>query len=157
MAARDVLTEKQEAFAVAYVQTANAAEAYRQAYDVAENARDEWIYVEALQLLEHPKIGPRIEELHRRAKERSEFTVMKALEELEEARALAIREKQTGPAISATNSKVKLLGLEAPTKSRLEVTGKNGGPIQTKELSPRERVASQLAKLSAARDGGPDP
>lgn len=123
MAERGVLTEKQEAFAVAYVQTANAAEAYRQAYDVELNARDSWIYVEALQLLEHPKIAPRIKELQERAKERSEYTVLKALEELESARTMAESEKQPSAAVSAVNSKVKLLGLERPAKTIHAHTG----------------------------------
>ena len=43
----DRLTPKQEAFARGYFETGNAAEAYRRAYDADENARDNWIYVEA--------------------------------------------------------------------------------------------------------------
>lgn len=141
------LTQKQENFALFFVQTANAAEAYRRAYDVADDAKDSWIYVEAFQLLDHPKIAPRIEELKEKAKERSEFTVFKAIEELEEARTLAMGEAQASAAVSATNSKVKLLGLDKPR--RVEVGGIDGKPIQTEEVSPRERIASKLSGLAA--------
>lgn len=151
-----VLTEKQEMFAQVYVQTANAAEAYRAAYDVAESARDSWIYVEAAQLLEHPKIAPRIKELREKAKERAEYSVFQALDELEEARTVAINEAQAAAAVSAVNGKVKLLGLDAPTRSRHEVTGKNGGPIQTEELSARDILANKLAGIASRAGTGKD-
>lgn len=61
------LTDKQDAFALAYVETGNAAEAYRRAYDVAESARDGWLYVEACQLLDNPKVALRIKELQAQA------------------------------------------------------------------------------------------
>ncbi len=142
-----VLTDKQETFAVTYVRTANAAEAYRVAYDVPPDARDSWLYVEAAQLLDHPKIAPRIAELQEKAKKRSEYTVFSALEEYEEARKLAIQESQSSAAVSATNGKVKLLGLDSP--KRVEVAGKDGGPIETKDASLSE-VARRMAFVLAS-------
>jgi hypothetical protein len=38
----------------------------------------------------------------------------------------------------------------------LEVTGADGGPIQTQEVSPRERIARRLAGLSAAVEAEQD-
>ena len=149
---RPDLTPKQEAFALAYFETGNAAEAYRRAYDVAENAKDSWIYVEACQLLDHPKISLRLQALQEQAEKLSMFTRLKALEEYEEARMLAMREGSASAAVGAVTGKVKLFGLEAPAKSRLEHVGKNGGPIQTEEVSPRERIASRLSGI-AARSG----
>jgi phage terminase small subunit len=134
------LTEKQRAFAVAYVQTGNAAEAYRTAYDVAENARDSWLYVEAHQLLDHPKVRPYIDLLQQEAKERNQFTVMQAAAELEEARAMAMMEKQASAAISAVAAKIKLFGVDKPT--RFEHTGKDGAPIKTEETG---QAATKLA------------
>lgn len=145
----EVLTEKQEAFAVHYARTANAAEAYRQAYDVAENARDSWLYVEAAQLLDHPKISPRIKELRAQAEKHAFFTVAKAMEELEEARMLAMGESIPAAAISATNSKVKLLGYDKPQKH--EVTGKDGEPLR----SPSDMLAAFLASKSSGSTGEP--
>lgn len=115
MVKKPVLTEKQEAFAVAYIQTANATEAYRRSHDVEPDARDSWIYVEAAQLLDHPKIAPRIAELQEKASKRSEYTLFKAMKELEAARAGAMKEAQFSSAVSAVNSKVKLAGIDKPT------------------------------------------
>jgi len=105
------LTTKQEAFALAYVETGNAAEAYRRAYDVAPDAKDSWIYVEALQLLDHPRIGPRIAALKEQALRLAGYTVHKAAEEYEEARATAIKLGMPAAAVSAVTGKVKLFGL----------------------------------------------
>lgn len=146
------LTPKQEAFALAYFETSNAAESYRRAYDVSENAKDQWIYVEASQLLDNHKIALRIKALQAQAEKLSMFTRRKALDEYEEARLLALREASPSAAVSAVTGKVRLFGLEVPSKSRLEHTGPNGGPIQTEEVSARERIASRIARLSA-REG----
>lgn len=140
------LTPKQEAFALAYFETGNAAEAYRRAYDVSETAKDSWIYVEACQLLDHPKISLRLEELESQARKLSMFTRLKALDEYEEARQIAVREANPGAAVSATNGKVKLFGLEAPSKSRLEHVGKGGGPIQTQDVT-EEALIEQARRL----------
>nr|WP_253944463.1 terminase small subunit [Pseudogemmobacter hezensis] len=150
------MTPKQEAFALAYFETGNAAEAYRRAYDVAENSRDSWVYVEACQLLDHPKITLRLQELQEQAAKLSIFTRQKALEELEEARAKAISLDMPAAAVSAINGKVKLFGLDAPTKIKAEVTGKDGGPIQSEEVTARERIARRIAGISARTDAPGD-
>ncbi len=139
------LTPKQEAFALAYFETGNAAEAYRRAYDVSPDARDSWVYVEACQLLDHPKIALRVEELQEQAERLSIFTRQKALEEFEEARELALKTGAVAAAVSATNGKVKLFGLDAPARIRAEVTGKDGGPIRT-TAEPRAMTAAELAE-----------
>lgn len=147
----DGLTPKQEAFALAYFETGNAAEAYRRAYDVAENGRDSWIYVEACQLLDHPKIALRLEELQEQAAKLSIFTRQKALEELEEARVLAIRSGSAAAAVSATNGKVKLFGLDAPARVRAEITGKDGEPLLT--FDPAKLSVAALRELMGAMGG----
>lgn len=134
----DDLTPKQEAFALAYMETGNAAEAYRRSYDVAPDARDSWLYVEACQLLDNPKIAQRLKELKERAAKLSLYTVSKAYEELESARELAMAEKNPSAAVSAISGKVKLFGIEAP--ARHEHTGKGGGPIEH-EFNPSEAFA----------------
>ncbi|QNQ64318.1 terminase small subunit [Brucella sp. 6810] len=65
------LTPKQEAFALAFFETGNAAEAYRRSYDVSENAKDQWIYVEACQLLDNPKVAIGLQELREHAERHS--------------------------------------------------------------------------------------
>lgn len=125
----DALTEKQETFVREYFESGNAAGAYRAAFDVSENARDNWIYVEACQLLDRPKIAQRLKELRDQAERLSIFTREKALAELDEARKLAISNDQAAAAVSAISAKVKLCGYEVSVKH--EHTGKNGGPIET--------------------------
>ena len=142
------LTVKQEAFACAFFETGNAAEAYRQAYDVAHDARDSWLYVEACQLLDDPNIALRLKSLQAQAEKHSIFTRNKALEEYEDARKAALFLGNPSAMVSAINGKVKLFGLEAPTKTKVEHTGANGGPIQA-EVTPLERISGRIAGLAA--------
>lgn len=149
-----ILTEKQEAFALAYVETGNATEAYRRAYDVADNARDSWIYVEAAQLLDHPKIGPRIEELQALATKLAGYTIKDAIDEYEEARLLAFRVGNPSAAVAATNGKVKLFGLDKPQV--IQHTGKDGGPVQI-ETTVSDDLRSALDAIAGKIAGGNQP
>ena len=56
------LTPKQESFCLAYIETGNASEAYRQAYD-AKNMKPETINRKAKVELDKGKIRARVEEL----------------------------------------------------------------------------------------------
>lgn len=145
------LTPKQDAFALAFFETGNAAAAYRRAYDVSEDAKDHWIYVEAGQLLDHPEITLRLKELQEQAERHSIYTRQKAMEELEQARAEAIKLGNPSAAVSAINGKVKLYGLDAPTKIRAEVTGKDGGPLTT--VDPSKLSTEALRELMGALNG----
>ena len=146
-----ILTEKQEAFALAYVETGNATEAYRRAYDVADNAREGWIYVEAAQLLDHPKIGPRIEELQALATKLAGYTLRNAADEYEKARELAMAEKNASAAVSAINGKVKLFGLDKP--QIIQHTGKDGGPVQI-ETTVSDDLRQALDAIAGKITGG---
>lgn len=148
------LTEKQEAFALAYVETGNATEAYRRAYDVAENARDSWIYVEAAQLLDHPKIAPRIVELQELADKVASYSLKRAADEYEAARELAMAEKNASAAVSAITGKVKLFGLDKPQV--IQHTGKDGGPIKT-EATVSDDLRSVLDAIAGKITGGDQP
>lgn len=145
------LTEKQEAFSLAFLETGNAAEAYRRAYDVAPDAKDGWLYVEACQLLDNPKIALRLKELRDQAERLSIFTLQAAMEEFEEARQAALREGQAAAAVSATTGKVKLFGLDKPTRIAAEHVGKNGGPIQ---VSANDAFAT-FARLMGGHGAAP--
>lgn len=148
------LTEKQEAFALAFLETGNAAEAYRRAYDVAPDAKDGWLYVEACQLLDNPKIANRLKGLRAQAERLSIFNAAKALEEYEEARIAALAAAMPAAAVSATTGKVKLLGLDSPR--RIAVTGPNGGPIQTQDMTAADVIAARLAAIKSRNSGEPD-
>jgi len=122
------LTIKQERFCMVYVETGNASEAYRQAYN-AENMKEASINVNACKLLTDAKIAPRIKELKSGHVKRHELTIDDLVKQLEEARqvALALENPQCSAAISATMGTAKLLGLVV---DKNETTGANGGAIQ---------------------------
>lgn len=121
------LTPKQEAFALAYVETGNASEAYRRAYN-AGNMKPEVIANKASALLKRGDVRVRVEMAQAKAVERHETTVDDILRELEEARALAAGGDKPQPAamVAASMGKAKLLGM---LTDKTELTGKDGGPI----------------------------
>lgn len=123
------LTPKQEAFALAYVETGNASEAYRRAYS-AEKMKSAVIAVKACELLANGNVSVRVSELQAKAAERHEITVDDLVRELEEARiAASTAEKpQAAAMVAATLGKAKLLGLIV---DRQELGGKDGGPVET--------------------------
>ena len=107
----DKLTPKQEAFAKAYIETGNASEVYKMAYNVNENTSDNSISVEACKLRNSPKITLRILELQELAQERHLITVDSLTKELEQARKTASEAGQSSSMVSATMGKAKLHGL----------------------------------------------
>ncbi len=121
------LTPKQEAFALAYVETGNASEAYRRAYN-AGNMKPETVNRRAKEAMKHGPITARIKELKAATVERHVLTVDDILSELEEARALAAGGEKPQPAamVAASMGKAKLLGM---LTDKMEHSGKDGGPI----------------------------
>ncbi len=105
------LTQKQENFCAAYIETGNASEAYRRAYD-ASRMKPESISVKASELMRNGGVTVRIAELRAATAQRHQLTVDDLLNELEEARSLAMMGKrpQCGAAVNATLGKAKLLG-----------------------------------------------
>lgn len=91
----------------------------------------------------------RVQELLERGAIRAEVTVATILAELDEARELAKRIDQPSPMIAASMGKAKLVGLLV---ERNEHTGKDGGPIQTEEVSARDEINRRIAGL-ASRTG----
>jgi phage terminase small subunit len=106
----DKLTQKQEAFALAYVEIGNASEAYRRAY-YAENMQPQTVWVKASELLSNGNVAVRVMELQEAARERTLVTVESLCRELDADRELARDEKQASAAISAVMGKAKLHGL----------------------------------------------
>ena len=124
-----VLTPKQEAFALAYVETGNAAEAYRRAYDVRAATTHSTIYSAASRLVADPRIYARVLELQDQLRSLTLYSIKDAFDEYEEARQLALTEANPSAAVAAVTGKVKLFGLEAPTRTKAEHTGPNGTPL----------------------------
>ena len=105
------LTPKQEAFALAYVETGNASEAYRRSYNVSPDSKPETIWKEACLLLADPNVSPRVFELQQAARERTLVTVESITRELEQLRLDAHASEQYAPAITAVMGKAKVNGL----------------------------------------------
>lgn len=130
----DKLTAKQEAFARAYVETGNASEAYRQAYN-AENMKPESIWVEACRTLADPNVSLKVFELQKSARERTLVTIESITWELEQVREAAFNEGDYAPANTAIMGKAKVNGLlvdKQETKS--EVTVKTGASDKIKAM-----------------------
>lgn len=123
------LTSKQEAFTLAFFETGNATDSYRRAYNIEESARDQWLYVEASQLLDNPKVALRLKELRAKAEQHSIYTRQQALDELEAARKEAMKLGAPAAAVSAINAKAKLSGLEPTAKQKVELSGEGGSPL----------------------------
>ena len=97
------LTIKQEAFARAYVETGNASEAYRRAYN-AENMQIDTVKKRASELLSRGDIKGTVQKLKDEIASRHEITVDSLVNELEEARlaALGAENPQSAAAVAAT-------------------------------------------------------
>ena len=121
------LTIKQERFVQAYIETGNASEAYRRAYD-ADGMKPESIQVKACELLQNGKVAVRLAALQAKAEKRHAITVDDILRELEEARTMAatLDRPQVNAMVAASMGKAKLLGLEV---NKTEITGKDGAPL----------------------------
>lgn len=150
------LTQKQEAFCIAYLKTGNASDAYRQAYN-AENMSITCVRVKACELMNNPKISARLQELNSWAVTDAVMTRQEALERLSnfartdladlvEFGSYEIGEQDGQPIIQAA-WKIKDSALQDPQKmaviSELEVTKKG---IKIKTHSPLQAI-QQLAKM----------
>lgn len=97
------------------------------------------------------KVRDRVAELQSRAAEKAVFTAADMARQLDEDREFARKLKNPSAAISASLGKAKVLGL-AP--DRMEHTGKNGGPIEYRDLSDEE-IDARIAAHEAANAGRP--
>lgn len=82
MSKRDALTPKQEAFARAFVETGNASEAYRRAYDVSPSTKPETVNRKAVEVLKNGKVTARVDELQAEIAERHNVTIDRIVKEL---------------------------------------------------------------------------
>ena len=75
------LTPKQDAFCLYYLETSNASEAYRRAYEVAPTTKTHTVNRNAHALLQDTKIAARIAELRTGLQQRHQVTVDRLVEE----------------------------------------------------------------------------
>jgi phage terminase small subunit len=141
------LTVKQNAFCMAYIESGNASEAYRQAYD-AQNMKAATVNRKAFELTENGKIRARLDELRNQHSARHVVTIDSLIDELETTRktALSADTPQCTAALNATMGKAKLLGFDRQVVESTVSPQKTLSDIQ--DVTPtRERVRQILQEL----------
>lgn len=104
------LTPKQEAFCQRYIETSNASEAYRLAYN--SKAKPATQHRSAHEVLAHPKVAARLAELRAKLETAHDVTVASLITELEEARKVGKDRGQASAMVAATLGKARLAGLD---------------------------------------------
>lgn len=146
------LTIKQEAFALAYIETGNASEAYRRAYD-ATRMKPETVNRVAFEALGNPKIAARIEGLLEQLRVRHEVTVDSICAELETARLQALAAGHHNAAVQASMGKAKLHGL---LTEKREITGKDQGPVAFVAKRAEQLTDEELMEIILAGSEPPE-
>ncbi len=142
------LTPKQEAFALAYIETGKGSEAYRRAYEVGDDTKPGTVWSAASRLLATPKVSARVKDLQQQARDLAMVSIGTLTDELEEARLKAMAdEKGASVAISAIMAKAKLHGLLV---DKADPAGKDGAGLAAPmdELSKND-IARRIAFLLA--------
>jgi phage terminase small subunit len=128
------LTQKQEAFCLAYIETGNASEAYRRCYS-AGRMKPESVNREAKSLLDNPKITARLDELRGPVVDAAKVTLEGHLKRLSELSKAAEGEGKYAAAVTAEIARGKVAGLYV---EKTEVSGPNGGPVQNMSVTPQQ-------------------
>jgi phage terminase small subunit len=127
------MTPKQEAFCLAYIETGNASEAYRRAYN-AGKMKPESINVNASKLLADAKVALRVAELKSELFERHKVTTDTIAVMLREDREFARECETPGAAVTATMGLAKLYGL---LTDKTQLSGPDGGPVPVTVIERR--------------------
>lgn len=115
----------------------------------------------AATLKANQSILDRVTELQSKAIKKAEITVDSLAQELEEARAIALAEKQSSAAVSATMGKAKLFGLGVEkrhlsgTLQVINITAKQLEALNDDELAALETAYPVLQKLGLIAAGDP--
>lgn len=120
------LTQKQENFCLAYIETGNASEAYRRSYDAA-NMKPETVAKRASEMLDGGDIAGRIAALRAPVVAKAQITLEQHLSDLKRLRDRAEAAEKFGPAIQAEMARGKASGLYV---DKTELTGKDGKAIE---------------------------
>ena len=139
-------TIKQEAFAHAYVETGNASEAYRRAYD-AENMSADCLHVQACELLQNSKVSVIVNSLKEELRRNSAVTIDSLSKQLESARLQAEELSNPSAQVSAITMVAKLHGLLVDKKQ--EVSQSRLDMLSDEEL---DRLIEATADKGAQSD-----
>lgn len=105
------LTPKQEKFCLKYIETGNASEAYRKAYN-CKNMQTQTINKNAKLLLQKNHIATRVSAIQENHVKRHNVTVDSLTEELTDAMAFSKAEGNPSALVSAIMGKAKIHGLD---------------------------------------------
>lgn len=142
------LTHKQEMFCLAYVETGNASEAYRRAYDTGK-MKPESVNESASRLLADVKIVARLEQLRAPVRERAQITLESHLERLNHLSLMAEQAEQYSAAIKAEESRGKVSGLYV---EKVDHTSSDGSMSPNPTIDVSKLSTETLAELMAAKD-----
>jgi DNA-binding transcriptional MocR family regulator len=108
-----------------YIETGNASEAYRRAYD-ASRMKPETVNRKAVELIQNGKVAARVEALREVHRKRHEITVDSLTEDARRILELAEQEGQAAAGVSALTLIAKLHGL---LTEKRELSAPGGGPV----------------------------
>lgn len=128
-----MLTPKQEAFCLAYIETGNASEAYRRAYK-PKAMTDKSVNEKASQMLAMVKIRSRVSELQAPVVEKAQITLESHLKRLADLSEAAEGEGQFSAAITAEIARGKASGV-AVEKTETKHTG--GIDVRVSLVAPK--------------------
>lgn len=135
------LTPKQEAFVAAYLETGNASEAYRRAYDTSK-MKPESVNRLAKQLMDHVKISSTVAEHRREARQAVKISLKDHLETLQKLRDGAESAGQYSAAVKAEEQRGKASGIYiAAEEDEREIRAMN-----------RDDILQELAQIRAVLD-----
>lgn len=114
---------KHEKFCLVWHETGNKSEAYRGSHPNCKNWKDVTVHKRASELSKQGDVLGRYEQLQEDALKSHGITIKSLLEELTEARKIALEAEtpQSSAAISATMNKAKLVGLDKHIDSTVNV------------------------------------
>lgn len=105
------LTIKQENFRLYHVETGNASEAYRRAYD-ADGMKPETINRRAFDLMEDSKIRARIDMLQAKHRKAHDIRISDILDKLEDIYQESMKKGNFSVAVSSVMGQAKILGFD---------------------------------------------
>lgn len=135
------LTQRQEAFCLAFIETSSGSAAYRVAYN-SKKMSDKTIHECASRLLADRKVSARVSELRAQAADKAVLTLAKHLEKLAELRDMAVNDDEWDAAIRAETKRGEAAGLYPDRSKSIHVNV--GVRPSTEPISETSRWLSEI-------------
>ena len=146
------MTPKQERFCQVYIETGNASEAYRTAYNAA-NMKPESVNVNASKLLADAKVSQRVGELKAAHVERHGVTVDMVRQMLLEDRLFA---KECGTAAAAVSATMGLAKLYGHLRDKVDMTSGGDKIAALNMVGVSSAALREIAKAQEASNATDD-